>query len=38
MLLPTKKHVDESGIISSVSARELVNLWTTQLTLTNYQL
>lgn len=37
MSLPTKKHVDESSIISSVLARELVNLWTTQLTLTNHE-
>lgn len=37
MLFPTKKHVDISGIIPSVSARELVNLWTTQLPLTNHE-
>ncbi len=37
MSLPTKKHVDDLGIIPSVSARELVNLWTTQLTLTNHE-
>lgn len=37
MLFCTKKHVDISGKIPSVSAHDLVHLWTTQLILINHE-